>query len=690
MGKQGNPSKEETDSQVKLIKASSRRGLITRTSQACDRCRIKKIKCDGKIPSCTNCLSIGYNCQTSDKLTRRSFPKCYTESLEKTLITLQNENAKLIHENDLLKNGGEQNSFGLDSAKNIPSVDEVNSTSLNFFRYDNILLDDCYIGLNSFETLYKNICSSQGIEIQEKPNLLQHNLSSLSVTDILEGYFIGAFPLKSELDMIISNHFETFNCMLPILDEDLFYSHYTSFFKSINNETSNIASFLKHTEDEKVDLFIILIVIIQLNTQRFQIQDLYNLICATNFHQDNTIINFQALLLALQLFQSNGVKAARYTKLVTNISNLSLTKVIGMGLHLNYNNLTKINDPGSTPEPIGRCNIYAIRLKLYWSCYSLNILNNLSFGHSNLKFLSSFDNFHVPRISSLINSSNDTSSLKTFDKFTRLVQSFNDINILSDNVYRNNITSLLQFQEKELGIRDDNTFIREMEYLIMGKSFNQDNYVKLQLQFMAVALKFLLDINDDENSITFLKMFKILSDYSKSFRSLSNSSIQFNMFPLDISRMCLMAFISVLSKRSSSQVTTSLKYLIISVLKILKNCYVSVFTDNQAVIRYVKEKTDSSDEDLKSNSTVSLSLSTICKNNTGNNSSLYNKSLQTTGLFSHLQNYRTYSASRALDSDPVENSDYTPNTSSILSSIHIQSQNEKTLNTLQSSHPSIW
>ncbi|ODV63006.1 Zn(II)2Cys6 transcription factor domain-containing protein ASCRUDRAFT_16297, partial [Ascoidea rubescens DSM 1968] len=57
----------------------------SRTSQACDRCRIKKIKCDGNLPSCSNCSKIGFNCKTSDKLTRRSFPKGYTENLEKNL-----------------------------------------------------------------------------------------------------------------------------------------------------------------------------------------------------------------------------------------------------------------------------------------------------------------------------------------------------------------------------------------------------------------------------------------------------------------------------------------------------------------------------------------------------------------------------------------------------------------------------
>lgn len=65
-----------------------------RVAQACDRCRMKKIKCDGATP-CNKCLSIGFDCTTSDKLSRRAFPKGYTVNLEKRISELEEENAAL-------------------------------------------------------------------------------------------------------------------------------------------------------------------------------------------------------------------------------------------------------------------------------------------------------------------------------------------------------------------------------------------------------------------------------------------------------------------------------------------------------------------------------------------------------------------------------------------------------------------
>lgn len=85
--------KEKADkavSNLKLINTTS--GV--RVSQACDRCRIKKIKCDGLTP-CRNCEKIDFDCKTSDKLTRRAFPKGYTENLEQKLKVLQEENRQL-------------------------------------------------------------------------------------------------------------------------------------------------------------------------------------------------------------------------------------------------------------------------------------------------------------------------------------------------------------------------------------------------------------------------------------------------------------------------------------------------------------------------------------------------------------------------------------------------------------------
>ena len=67
------------------------RNSHTRTAQACDRCRSKKIRCDGLHPCCSQCASVGFECKTSDKLSRRAFPRGYTESLEKRVRQLEAE-----------------------------------------------------------------------------------------------------------------------------------------------------------------------------------------------------------------------------------------------------------------------------------------------------------------------------------------------------------------------------------------------------------------------------------------------------------------------------------------------------------------------------------------------------------------------------------------------------------------------
>uniref|UniRef100_A0A060TE77 ARAD1D13288p n=1 Tax=Blastobotrys adeninivorans TaxID=409370 RepID=A0A060TE77_BLAAD len=83
----------------KMIKApGSQNGRI---AQACDRCRSKKIKCDGKRPNCSQCLAVGFECKISDKLTRRAFPRGYTESLEDRVRQLEFENNKLVNLLDL-------------------------------------------------------------------------------------------------------------------------------------------------------------------------------------------------------------------------------------------------------------------------------------------------------------------------------------------------------------------------------------------------------------------------------------------------------------------------------------------------------------------------------------------------------------------------------------------------------------
>lgn len=74
---------------MKVIKVGT--SSQARIAQACDRCRSKKIRCDGIRPSCTQCTNVGFECKTSDKLSRRAFPRGYTESLEERVRLLEGE-----------------------------------------------------------------------------------------------------------------------------------------------------------------------------------------------------------------------------------------------------------------------------------------------------------------------------------------------------------------------------------------------------------------------------------------------------------------------------------------------------------------------------------------------------------------------------------------------------------------------
>lgn len=74
---------------MKVIKVGT--SAQSRIAQACDRCRSKKIRCDGIRPCCSQCANVGFECRTSDKLSRRAFPRGYTESLEERVRALESE-----------------------------------------------------------------------------------------------------------------------------------------------------------------------------------------------------------------------------------------------------------------------------------------------------------------------------------------------------------------------------------------------------------------------------------------------------------------------------------------------------------------------------------------------------------------------------------------------------------------------
>lgn len=108
---------------MKVIKLGT--SAQSRIAQACDRCRSKKIRCDGITPSCSQCANVGFVCKTSDKLSRRAFPRGYTESLEERVRALETEVKEL---KDLLDDKDEKIDILSRIHSNSPSLGRPSST----------------------------------------------------------------------------------------------------------------------------------------------------------------------------------------------------------------------------------------------------------------------------------------------------------------------------------------------------------------------------------------------------------------------------------------------------------------------------------------------------------------------------------------------------------------------------------
>ncbi|KAK5122958.1 hypothetical protein LTR85_003523 [Meristemomyces frigidus] len=68
--------------------ARKRTAGSSRTGQACDRCKVRKIRCDATPGGCTPCMQNGTECRTTDRITGRATSRGHTE-------TLENENTSL-------------------------------------------------------------------------------------------------------------------------------------------------------------------------------------------------------------------------------------------------------------------------------------------------------------------------------------------------------------------------------------------------------------------------------------------------------------------------------------------------------------------------------------------------------------------------------------------------------------------
>ncbi|RFU33621.1 hypothetical protein B7463_g2710, partial [Scytalidium lignicola] len=84
-GDELNVAKEEDLRADEALFSNSRKrlGPRKRVSQACDKCRTRKDKCDGKKPVCSNCASHGRTCTYEANVKKRGLPEGYVRGMEK-------------------------------------------------------------------------------------------------------------------------------------------------------------------------------------------------------------------------------------------------------------------------------------------------------------------------------------------------------------------------------------------------------------------------------------------------------------------------------------------------------------------------------------------------------------------------------------------------------------------------------
>lgn len=149
---------------------------VYRIARACDRCRSKKIRCDGKRPQCSQCASVGFECKISDKLQRKAFPRGYTETLEERVRELEAENRRLV----ALCNLKEQQFQTMNSNRREESI--LNSGNLSTIEQSDGSVNDIKdrkIPI-AMDSPYLNTSYSRFNITDDKLNILDSNIHSLS------------------------------------------------------------------------------------------------------------------------------------------------------------------------------------------------------------------------------------------------------------------------------------------------------------------------------------------------------------------------------------------------------------------------------------------------------------------------------------------------------------------------------
>lgn len=273
-----NSSNSAADKRWDIIKTEDGKKRI---SQLCDRCCIKKIKCDGTPGGCSNCLNIGFFCKTTDKLTRASYPKGYTKTLEKQVVELMLVNSKMQSELDSLRVKQEERDLEIllqqdDGSLGTSILTFVNSMrDDDFFQFEKTATTKLYLkkdmlsfNQRSLSHMQDHVTRDLGLELDEEVvdevyigddfNLLL--LRYIKPLLYKDPSLPQSILNDNRLDNLISKYFDYHNKLIPVLDYKNFYNEYLNFFNKfkIDNDVNFRFDF---NEQDKIFIIKLLLVI---------------------------------------------------------------------------------------------------------------------------------------------------------------------------------------------------------------------------------------------------------------------------------------------------------------------------------------------------------------------------------------------------------------------------------------------
>lgn len=198
---------------------------ISRSISACQRCRIKKVKCDQNFPKCSKCSKAGVECIGLDPATGREIPRSYVIHLEERIAALEQQLNRQAGDVDphTLDTVNESNNISNDTDDQ-RVFDEVKFDSVNTKSNRSISTDQSISFAKLMTTAVKFQRKSGDTVPQIDPTTGSNATTSTDTTN--QGIPLALLPPKKTAQEFIRIFFAQSNSQLPILHREEFLKNF--------------------------------------------------------------------------------------------------------------------------------------------------------------------------------------------------------------------------------------------------------------------------------------------------------------------------------------------------------------------------------------------------------------------------------------------------------------------------------